>query len=81
MVDESDNVPYFKVENSDKIKCISDIEFSQDDVFKLMLKVNGNKACGPDGIHPIILKEVPSLAPPLYLLFRSSLDQGALPSD
>ena len=68
-------------DKSNNTECITDITFSQDDEFKLMLKVNGNKNCGPDGIHSIILKRVPSLAQPLYLLFRSSLDEGTLLSD
>ena len=81
MVDEPDVVPYFTTSNSKDIPCLNDIEFTQEDVFKLMLKVNGNKAAVPDAIHPIILKEVPSLASPLFLMFRYSLDEGTLPID
>ena len=61
---------------------IGDIDFSMEDVSKLLKSVNINKAIGPDKVHPLILNELSAeLAQPLYILFRKSLDEGVLPAE
>ena len=51
-------------------------------VEKLLEGLKPGKSCGPDGLHPRILKELSrELAEPLANLFQQSLDQGYLPSD
>ena len=61
--------------------CLTDIQFSEDDVRKLLIKLKPEKAPGPDQMHPKLLKECPSLAKPIYILFRRSLDSGILPRE
>ena len=59
---------------------LSDINFTEFDVVKLLQNVKPNKSPGPDDIHPRILKEcAPELAVPLYILFRKSLDGETIP--
>ena len=51
-------------------------------VHKKILELNVDKACGPDEIHPRLLKElVDIISTPLAMIFRKSLLDGALPSD
>jgi len=46
------------------------------------LRLNANKAQGPDGIPPRVLKELHAqLANPLCVLFNKSIDSGIVPSD
>ena len=41
-----------------------------------------NKSCGPDGLHPLLLRELADLlAPPLTHLFNASQASGVLPHD
>jgi hypothetical protein len=45
-------------------------------------KLDGNKAPGPDNIHPLILKRCAiSCSVPLTMIFKKSLEEGKLPSD
>ena len=81
MVDEPESLPHLKDESPGPDSCMYDFEFSETDVINIMSKLNPGKAVGPDGIHPNILKMVLSLACPLYILFRHSLDNGMLPDD
>ena len=49
-------------------------------VFKLLQALNISKAAGPDGLRPMVLKELSSeLAPILTLLFQASLNQQSFP--
>ena len=58
------------------------IDFCHRKIRKLLLKINPNKACGPDGIHGKILKNCAvSLAYPLSLMFKLSYNSGSLPKD
>ena len=81
MVNEPDTLPYFKDKSTNHSQCIYDLDFSQENISKIMSKLNPGKAIGPDGIHPHVLKEVLSLANPLSLLFRHSLVTGTHPDD
>lgn len=47
-----------------------------------LLKLNANKAVGPDGIHNVVLKNSSyTIAPLLTALFQKSLDSGVVPED
>jgi hypothetical protein len=59
---------------------LNDIQFSEQEILQLLLKVNVNKSPGPDNIHPRIMKECAAeLSGPLFTLFRASLNEGVLP--
>ena len=52
------------------------------EVGKLLRELNDNKSCGPDDIHPRILKHCSnSLASPLCALFNTSFKCGEIPVD
>ena len=47
-----------------------------------ILKLNVNKSCGPDKIHPQILIELVDLvSKPLALLLNKTMDEGCIPQD
>ena len=61
---------------------IPDILFTPPGVQKLLEGLNPNKACGPDGILPRVLKELaPAIAPILTDLFNRSYQTGVVPQD
>ena len=61
---------------------LSDVNFTEGDIYSLLRTINSTKSPGPDGIHPLIVKTLAAvLAPPLYSLFRMSLDTATLPLD
>ena len=67
MVKEPYQLPY--ISPNDKINDILEtIGFTPEDIFELLLKVDPNKAQGPDDIHPHILLEVLTL---FYSVSRS----------
>ena len=50
-------------------------------VEKLLSGLDPNKATGPDGISPRILKELShEIAPSLAIIFNKSLDSGTVPT-
>ena len=47
-----------------------------------LTKLNVNKSCGPDGIHPHVLQRTASaMCKPLQIIFQMSLDKGECPTD
>ncbi|KAL8595170.1 hypothetical protein ACOMHN_013843 [Nucella lapillus] len=61
---------------------MDDIHITAHGVQKLMENLNPNKATGPDGISPRVLKELAKeLAPGLTAVFQSSLTTGSVPAD
>ena len=59
-----------------------DIDFSPCNVSLMLLRINSNKASGPDGIHGKILKKcASSLTHPLSILFKLSYNTGSLPKE
>jgi hypothetical protein len=51
------------------------------DIEKKLKSLDPNKAMGPDGIHPRVLKNTAaSLCTPLQMIFQHSLDTASLPS-
>ena len=58
------------------------INITDEGVKKLLLNLDPNKACGPDGISPRLLKIVAEeVTPALTLLVRNSYQTGTLPLD
>ncbi len=61
---------------------IHDLVIDPIGVAKLLGNINPKKACGPDGIPCIVLKELAlELAPVLTALFEQSIVSGSLPED
>ena len=59
-----------------------DLSFSHRDVRNLLLKLDTNKAQGPDGIHGKVLKNCAvSLAYPLSLIYNISYKTGIIPDE
>ena len=51
-------------------------------VVKVLRMLNPQSSPGPDGIHPLLLRNLAyELAPPLTQLFRLSLDEGRIPDE
>ena len=60
---------------------LESVNFTQDDISKILSGLKGS-SCGPDDIHPVILKHFHStLSYPLYKLFMKSLNESKLPLD
>ena len=61
---------------------IQDIQVSREDIQKRLEKLNMNKSCGPDNIHPRVLRETAKSASiPLEKIFNLSLSSGECPND
>jgi hypothetical protein len=59
---------------------LQNVSFTEDDVKEKLLQLNISKSAGPDGLHPMLLRECADvLCKPLYILMRESLDQGTVP--
>ena len=58
------------------------ITFTVEQVREKLLKLQENKSPGPDGLHPLVMKQCASeLAVPLCAIFQESYDHGQLPPD
>lgn len=58
----------------------SEVSLTLDDVFSKLCNLNANKSAGPDGFPPVLFKNCASfLTFPLFLIFKSSLDNGCMP--
>ena len=58
------------------------LNFSSDVVMKKLQQLKTDKSPGPEGIHPLLLKECAAvLAKPLSLIFQQSYKTGILPDD
>lgn len=59
---------------------LTDIDFSPSDFVEAIDRLRQDAAPGPDGVSAVLLKNCKkSLATPLYLLWRCSLDSGSIP--
>ena len=60
--------------------CLDNIDFTEDDVQKAISELSITSAAGPDRYPAILLKNCKSsMAKPLYLIWRKSLDSGKIP--
>jgi hypothetical protein len=78
-----DNLPLLDEGSRSEGKIMSeDIDVSPEIIEKKLKELNPNKAQGPDGIPPRVLKELGmELARPLSKIFKKSIDTGIVPSD
>ena len=60
---------------------MQDITFSIDKIRKKLMELKDSSSCGPDGIHPSVLKHsADALAIPLNVIFNMSCNTSCLPS-
>ena len=63
-------------------ECLNTFVITPEMVLKKLQDLNPGKTPGPDGWHPIFLKNIADLISlPLSILFQKSLDEGLLPPD
>ena len=79
---DTNDGPFPPCEERNDVPAMSDIHCCVADVCKLLKSIDVNKAQGPDGLSPRVLKEgAEQLAPSLCQLFNMSLSKGELPID
>ena len=77
---EDPNIPIPPTNYNYNGSILSDIEITEEMVKKVLANLNVNKAAGPDGITPRLLKNCSkSLTKPLTMIFRKSLQTGEVP--
>lgn len=61
---------------------VSTLNITSDMVRKEIMGMNVNKSCGPDNIHPRMLKElVDAMSKPIALLLNRTMEKGEIPND
>ena len=61
---------------------IGNINITQKMVEDKLQKLNVNKSCGPDGVHPYVLQRTAKeMSVPLALIFQKSLEEGVCPKE
>ena len=61
-------------------QCMNDIIFTAEDIKTNIFSIKPTASPGSDGVPALLLREcVDELKTPLYLLWRTSLDEGKLP--
>ncbi len=74
------NMPELKGIADLKVK-MTDLKVTSDQVKQRLVELKPNKATGPDGVSPRMLKELAgSLAKPLSIIMNKSLQEGRLPN-
>jgi hypothetical protein len=70
------------VEKDNGISNLMNIEFSEEDIKKKLLKVRADKAPGDDEIMPRLICQISEeISRPLWIIFRKSMDEGIVPKD
>ena len=60
---------------------LSDLTITPEMMKKKLDKLRTDKSCGPDGVHPLVLKKLsPTLSKPLSKIFNISLTTGTVPT-
>lgn len=66
--------------NCDDSTGLQDIDFSEEDIEKMISEIKSSAACGEDGFSALLLKNCKKeLSVPLYILWRYSLDNSEVP--
>ena len=61
---------------------IKNIEITRDDIRTRLEKMNVTKSCGPDNLHPFVLRKTASVTCiPLEIIFKKSMSTGECPTD
>jgi len=56
--------------------------FTRDKIMDKLLHLKPDKSAGPDGIHPMLMKECAAeISLPLQLIYQKSFDTGSIPQD
>lgn len=75
--EDLDNIPTFPTRCSN---VLSHVTVSEEVMAKKLAGLNISKSCGPDGVHPRLLKELSNeLACPLKMLFDRTMQEGKIP--
>jgi hypothetical protein len=78
--EDTENIP--KVEEKDLNWQDTEMKFSAATVMSKLKKLKVDKSPGPDGIHPMVLKECSeAIAEPLSLIFQKSFETSELPEE
>ena len=66
-----------------RVSCsLSEVSVSEEEVYEQLSLLNPNKAPGPDGIHPCLLKNCANtVTRPLFMIFAHSLEMGCIPEE
>ena len=79
-VDETAFMNSERLDSRDVHTPMPDLQFTKEDIFRLLRAGNPFCSMGPDEIHPRILKESACELPgPFYTLFQQSLNSGNIP--
>ena len=79
--DNENNYPEFESRMHGN-NILQNVIFTENDVREKLKRLKEDKDCGPDGIHPKLLKECAEIiAKPLYLIFSKSLESRVVPTD
>ena len=80
--DDNSTLPNFEPRTNVKIEDDPNKFISVNDIQQRLSKLNGSKSQGQDNINPGVLKQCSaSLAIPLCLIFKNSLNTGTIPSE
>ena len=77
-IEDKTNIP--NIPRQKNVQPITTIKIKESEVRKRLEKLNPNKATGPDGIPPRILKELANeIAEPLTIIMNKSMLEGKIP--
>ena len=75
----NDEMPEMEVLCNNEIR---DFEITRNEIKTRLEKINVNKSCGPDNIHPLLLQRTADITcVPLELIFNKALRYGECPDD
>ena len=79
-LEDDSEIPSCEGISSNKI--FEKININVGDVMNILKSLNVNKSCGPDGVHPRVLKELSiELCKPLEVLFEKTKLDMKIPKD
>ena len=74
------DIPQVQEPHQTSEQLMSPLTISVDDVRTLLSNIDGNSAMGPDGLHPLLLRNCADvLSQPMHVIFSRSLSEGAVP--
>ena len=68
--------------NNQCVNQIGEVRIYRAELQKILERLNVNKSCGPDNLHPHLLqKTARTISEPLRIIFDKSLNDGECPND